>query len=232
MHPHFIIGGEEFPLVTREVHVAGRDIPLALVPYDTVQLERIVRIRGLRERVWPYWLEEWPATYALAEALDKEDSREWQGPVLDLGCGSGFLAAFLRIRFGIEPFSCDFNADACRLAAYNANPQALPGTKVFCADFSAFPSRALFGLVFAGEMLYTRDNHKPILDFLLRHLKPGGLAYFADAGRSAANGFSAVAQAAGFKVIVGDTRTRGDDRNMHVYTLKRPELMAGAEAGG
>jgi SAM-dependent methyltransferase len=225
MPPNFIIDGEAFPLVTSAISVGDTEVPMALVPYDEANLDRIVKLRGLRERVWPYWLEEWPATYALAEALDKEDSALWSAPVLDLGCGAGFLAAYLRIRFVIRPFSCDFNADACRLASLNArplDPQPAPGLgRVFCADFSAFPSRARFGLVFAGEMLYTRANHRPILDFLQRHLAPKGLAYFADPGRSSAEGFEVEARAAGFQIEVGVSPMRGKGRNMHVYKLYR-----------
>jgi SAM-dependent methyltransferase len=217
MHPHFIIGGEEFPLLTRTVSIGGTDVPLSLVPYDPAQLDRIVAIRGLGEKAWPYWLEEWPATYALAEILDGEDASEWNGPILDLGCGSGFLAAYLRLRFGLKPFSCDFNADACRLAAHNAGPRR----RVFCADFSAFPSRAAFGVVFAGEMLYAKANHRPILDFLARHLAPQGKAFLADPGRSAASGFPEAAALAGFQVEIRETKMRDDKRIVHVYKLSR-----------
>lgn len=217
MQSHFIIAGERFTLVTKPLDLAGSRVNLATVPYTPAELDRIAGIRGLKESAWPYWLEDWPATYALAEILAAEDPAGWPGPVLDLGCGSGVLAAFLRLRFGIEPFSCDFNFDACRMATLNADLNGdgtalgRPGEgrpakrRVFCADFRSFPARPvpgrpMFGLVLAGEMLYARENQAPILGFLSGHLAPGGLALLADPGRSSADGFREAALEAGFGV--------------------------------
>ncbi len=222
MHSHFIIAGARFPLVQQPLDLAGTRVNLATVPYSPSELDRIAGLRGLEERAWPYWLEDWPATYALAEVLAGEDPATWPGPILDLGCGAGVLAAFLRLRFGIEPYSCDFNADACRLAAINVagNGRDKPLGRVFCADFRAFPARARFGLVLAGEMLYARENQSPLLGFLGAHLVPGGAAFFADPGRSAAEGFREAAEALGFTV---ETRTLpcADGRKTGIYKLQR-----------
>ena len=172
--------GRVFPLSIREIPVGGLKVPLAEVPYTAEHLERLTSGARLRERDWPYWLEDWPTTYALAEALDSADPGVLRQPILDLGCGSGFLAAFLRLRFGLPAVSCDFNPDACSLALVNA------GGRVVCAGFARFPSRARFGLILAGEMLYARENQAPILAFLAAHLAPGGSAWLADPGRPAA----------------------------------------------
>lgn len=218
------------------IPLAGIPVPIVSVPYSPAELDRITGLRGLKENTWPYWLEDWPATYALAEVLDGESPGSWPGPVLDLGCGSGVLAAYMRLRFGIEPFSCDFNADACRLASLNARGPGKPDrSRVFCADFRAFPARGpgesgrgrsgplrgLFGLVLAGEMLYARENQAPILAFLSRHLAPGGAALLADKGRSAAEGFSEAARDAGFRAETRMVRIRGSGRNAQVYRLER-----------
>lgn len=223
MQSHFIIAGERFPLVTETLDLAGTPVNLATVPYSPAELDRIAALRGLKERAWPYWLEDWPATYALAEILTREDPADWPGPVLDLGCGSGVLAAFLRLRFGIEPFSCDFNADACRMAALNAdgNGHGPAKGRVFCADFRSFPASAVFGLVLAGEMLYARENQAPILDFLSRHLAPGGQALLADPGRSAAEGFREAALELGFGVETRVLPLSRHQKTVQVFRLRR-----------
>jgi predicted nicotinamide N-methyase len=84
----------------------------------------------------------------------------------------------------------------------------------------AFPSRARFGLVLAGEMLYARENQVPILDFLRAHLAPGGRALLADKGRSAAEGFSERARAAGFQVA--ECEAVSDGKRAVVYDLRVP----------
>jgi SAM-dependent methyltransferase len=209
--------------VTETLDLAGTPVNLATVPYSPAELDRIAGLRGLKERSWPYWLEDWPATYALAGILTAEEPADWPGPVLDLGCGSGVLAAFLRLRFGIEPFSCDFNADACRMAALNAdgNGDGPAKGRVFCADFHAFPARKAFGLVLAGEMLYARENQAPILAFLSRHLAPGGQALLADPGRSAAEGFREAALELGFGVETRVLPLPRHGKTVQVFRLRR-----------
>lgn len=220
--PHFIIGGTPFALEQTALELAGTPLEIASLPYSPEVLDRITALLGLKETAWPYWLEEWPATWALAGILAEESAESLlaAGPVLDLGCGSGVIGAWLRARYGIEPFACDFNADACRLAARNAAGHgSLPARgRVFCADMRAFPARARFGLVLAGEMLYARENHGPILGFLRAHLAPGGRALLADKGRSAAEGFAPAARAAGFSVEARETSSEG--RRAVVYVLR------------
>lgn len=224
MPSHFIIAGIWFALEERTLDLAGTPLKTAFLPYSPALLDRICGLLGLKERVWPYWLEDWPATWALASILAEEDplALSTAGPVLDLGCGSGVMGAWFRTRFGIEPYSCDFNSDACRLAALNvaANGDGLARGRVFCADMRDFPLRSRFGLVLAGEMLYARENQEPILDFLRAHLAPGGRALLADKGRSAAEGFAGRARAAGFSLK--EREAVSDGRRAVVYELRNP----------
>jgi SAM-dependent methyltransferase len=120
----------------------------------------------------------------------------------------------------MEPYACDFNPDACRLAALNAGSngeEPAPG-RVFCADMRAFPLRMRFGMILAGEMLYARENQAPILAFLAAHLAPGGRCLLADKGRSAAEGFASAAAAAGFSVALRAAEAEG--RPARVFELR------------
>jgi len=228
----FTIAGTRFPMQERALLLAGTHVRYATVPYTPEILDRVSVLLGLRERTWPYWLEDWPATWALASLLAGENPDAWPGPVLDLGCGSGVMGAWLRARFGIEPFSCDFNLDACRLAARNvadnvAENRSAKGDipalgRVFCADMRAFPMRTRFGLVLAGEMLYARENQGPILAFLSEHLAVGGCCLLADKGRSAAEGFAGAARAAGFTVALRQAEAEG--KNARVFELRLGSL--------
>lgn len=207
----FHVAGKAFPLVPRVIAAAGIEVTLFEIPYSPAVLDEVAALRGggaaIKESDWPYWLEDWPATYALADILSADPPKPETGPILDLGCGSGFLSVFLWKKFGRNIFSCDFNADACRLAALNLRAAADGGPQVFCADFSAFPSRLRFGTVFCGDMLYAQANHIPILDFLAAHLAPAGKAFLADPGRSAADGFPGLAVSRGFEVRPIPSRT-------------------------
>jgi SAM-dependent methyltransferase len=220
MPSDFTIAGVRFPIRERDLDLAGTRLRYATVAYTPEILERVSALLGLKERAWPYWLEDWPATWALAALLAGENPAAWPGPVLDLGCGAGVMGAWLRARFQLEPFSCDFNPDACRLAARNvaANGPAPARGRVICADLRAFPLRIRFGLILAGEMLYASENQGPILAFLAAHLAPGGRCLLADKGRSAAEGFPERAAAAGFAVAVREAEAEG--RRARIFELR------------
>lgn len=224
MPTHFIIAGTAFALQERILDLAGTRLKIASIPYSPATLDRISALAGLKERAWPYWLEDWPATWALASVLagEERETLTASGPVLDLGCGSGVMGAWFGARFGIAAYACDFNSDACRLAALNAvgNGVGAGAGRVFCADMRTMPVRARFGLLLAGEMLYARENHAPILAFLKDHLAPGGRALLADKGRAAAEGFSAAARAAGFSVAEREASSEG--RRAIIYDLRVP----------
>jgi hypothetical protein len=95
-----------------------------------------------------------------------------------------------------------------------------------------FPSRSAFGLVLGGEMLYARENQGPILAFLDAHLAPGGAAWFADPGRSAAEGFAAAAAAAGFSATARAIPSPAAGRNVDVYKVLRTPARAPSGAAG
>ena len=235
MHSHFNIAGTQFPLLEETQVLAGKAVRLLLVPNGPGELDRIVQVRGIQEQFWPYWLEDWTSSAGLAEVLDREDSSTWSGKVLDLGCGAGVLSAWMRVRFGIDPISCDFNFDACRLAALNVGrngTQTRSGKgKVVCADLRAFPTKAEFGVILAGDILYAKENHTALLTFLSRHLAPRGLAFLADPGRSAAEGFSLAAGLAGFQVETRRIPQRVGNGSVQVYKLNRHFLRMDASAG-
>lgn len=228
MPSHFIINNEPFVLEYRTREVGNSEIVFASIPYNPSQLEKVVGLRSLKETHWPYWLEEWPAVYALAELIKNDFQIQFLNAnsaiptILDLGCGSGFLAAFLFQSFGIKIFNCDFNFDACRLAQLNSDLNSNKVTaRTWCADFNAFPIKRKFEVVLAGEMLYTVKNHAPILKFLQKYLCVGGTAYFADPGRSAATGFLELANAYGFETEVLTTELKEPSLKVNLYKLLR-----------
>jgi len=110
--------------------------------------------RGLRALVWQLW----------SAAPDKPD-----GPLLDVGCGTGgTLAGAPREGFGI-----DFSPEALRLCRERGQ------TRLARADASALPYRdASFAGVLLLDVLYHRAVSDPVavLRAARRVLKPGGAA--------------------------------------------------------
>lgn len=212
------------PLVARHLTLGERTLPIWLPVYDDHTLERIVAQYGLSEKHWPYYLENWPATFALAEHLGEKLALKgsgvsatdpWHPRVLDLGCGGGALACYLWKQFGIEPFCLDCNPEACALTRYNLKHHGAEGAKVLCADLVHSPLGGTFDLILGGEMLYAPGLLPGLLAFLSAHLATGGEALFADARRGSAENFAPMAASAGFKA------RRESTGNTHVYVLSQ-----------
>jgi SAM-dependent methyltransferase len=115
------------------------------------------------------------ADLALWERLAESN----QGPVLDLGCGTGRVALHLARR-GHRVVGVDSDADL--VAAFNRRAAGLPAEAI-AADARDFQLDEEFGLVLAPTQLAQLfDDPKErvrCLSCVARHLRPGGIAAFA-----------------------------------------------------
>jgi SAM-dependent methyltransferase len=91
--------------------------------------------------------------------------------VLDYGCGvGGFLKACKAQRFA--PFGVEFDGDAARFAAENAN------CEVVRADaFANFHNAATFDAIHMGDVLEHLPDPVATVTHLLKSLKPGGVLF-------------------------------------------------------
>jgi trans-aconitate methyltransferase len=91
--------------------------------------------------------------------------------VLDLGCGSGQLAARLQDR----PLACYVGADLSVEGLARARRRNLPGAEFVEANFETWrPESAFDVIVFNESVGYARDPAKLVKEFA-RHLRLGGM---------------------------------------------------------
>lgn len=210
------------PLEKRILQLGEKSLEMLLPPYEEATLQAIVARHGVNELHWPYYLENWPATLALAGHLDAAQTWSENLDVLDLGCGGGVMACFLKRRFGILAWCLDRNPEACALTALNLAAHGLPRHRVVCADFTRPTLNRRFDRILGGEMLYAQELIQPVLRFLRKHLKPGGEAWFGDNGRYSAENFLHLAQTQGF-TVKREEIVQAQRRNAHVYLLTSGE---------
>jgi predicted nicotinamide N-methyase len=188
------------PLVPRKLRLAEIELSIDLPPYDDATLEALIARFGFAEKHWPYYLENWPATFALATIVWQQLKISPSHSILDLGCGSGAFSCFLYLAYGISPYALDFNPEACQLSSWNLIQNGCPEPLVVCADFTAMPTERTFDFVFGGEILYAQALVPQVLTCLAKHLTQSGQAWFGDARRSSAESFTDLATAQGFRV--------------------------------
>lgn len=131
----------------------------------------------------PYWTELWPASLALAEWLTGNAGALANRPLLDLGCGLGFLS-LLAASLGASVLGMDYEADALSYARRNAAQNgAVP--LFACMDWSR-PAVAAgaFGCIIGADIVYEARFIEPLAAFLAHALARDGTAWIADPCRS------------------------------------------------
>jgi ubiquinone/menaquinone biosynthesis C-methylase UbiE len=111
-----------------------------------------------------------------------DQCRGLDGPVLDVGTGTGITARALARR-GLDVVSVDLSADDQQLAAYLTaeDPEAARRIKLELADASHLPvPDGHFGSAVAIDVLHHLTDGGPVLRELARVVKPGGLVILAD----------------------------------------------------
>ncbi|MBP7936947.1 MAG: methyltransferase domain-containing protein [Phycisphaerae bacterium] len=155
----------------------------------------------------PYWAQPWPGAVLLTEAV-LAGERGARRPAVEIGCGVG-LVSLAAARADWSVTASDYDQDAVAFAALNAerNGLQLAGTRII--DFRQSLDAPLYDLVLAADLLYERRNGQPIARWVASALRPGGTALLSDPNRSAAEGFSDLARAAGLVTSLVDVETIG-----------------------
>lgn len=129
----------------------------------------------------PYWAELWPSARILAEhvAMMKGAGRS----LLELGCGSGLVAASAALA-GFDVLASDYYDDAPRFARVNAHRNGAPPIRGRMLDWRALPARLpKFDVVVASDVLYERPYGVLVAEVIGATLSPRGTAWIADPGR-------------------------------------------------
>lgn len=161
----------------------------------------------------PYGMELWPAALMLAgEVLrDEPGDGRW---ALEIGCGLGLVSMAATIR-GWRMIATDYDAEALRLARYNAECNDIAIEQYDLLDWHNPPTGVSFARIFGADVLYQRSDHVPILNCVDRLLAPDGTAQLADPNRSVADGFTDLAEQAGLRTTVRPTSTISCDDRRH-----------------
>lgn len=187
----------ELTIAGRPIRVIGPHEPYAL-------LDRPETMRRFAEDEYlPYWAQPWPAAAMLAEHL-LEALPPDRGPILELGSGLGIVAIALTLA-GRRVIATDYDDESLEFIRENATRCGVALLDVRRLDWRAPPAER-FDVIIAADVTYERRNLEPIAALLATSLAPAGLAFVADANRSAAGGFPAALHAAGLRFHVAPAR--------------------------
>jgi SAM-dependent methyltransferase len=125
-----------------------------------------------------------PQLYHAHHSLHSEDLAFWldlalkqNGPILELGCGSGRILVPLA-QAGCTVVGLDNDPGMLALLKEHLPPQYNPQALAFQADFTHFHLAKSFGLIFMACNTYSTlstDGRRSTLDCVRRHLQLGGV---------------------------------------------------------
>jgi predicted nicotinamide N-methyase len=170
----------------------------------------------------PYWADVWPSARVLAAHLLREGGRGRR--LLELGCGSGLVAA-AAARAGFTVTASDYYEDALAFTRANVRRAAGAACETRLVDWRALPEDlGYFDRVVASDVLYERPYAALVARALAHTLARGGVAYVTDPGRLAAPDF--VEQARALGLDVGEPTTRdvagyGTRQTIRLYRLRK-----------
>lgn len=153
----------------------------------------------------PYWATPWASGIAAAESVVADPTPFTGRRVIELGCGLGVTAMALAA-VGARLVLVDVWPEALAFARFNALNQGGPGTRVrpLLADWRTAAGADLllrsgpFDAVVAADVLYEADDVAPLFDLLPRLVRPGGVAWLAEPGRTTSRLFVDAAREAGW----------------------------------
>jgi trans-aconitate 2-methyltransferase len=117
------------------------------------------------------------------ELIDKLKLRGHED-VLDLGCGSGDVTAWLAETVPRGAVTgIDSSADMIALAKRNFPPDKYPHLNFRQLDVRNLDYQESFDIVFSNAVLHWIHDHQPVLDGISRSLRPGGKTLLQMGGR-------------------------------------------------
>jgi len=173
---------------TRDFLLAGRSLRLMLPASPDAFLDDPAVLEANRRNDYmPYWSYLWPTSLETAVAVLEQD---WPRgtEALEIGAGTA-LAGFAALAKGLRVTFSDYDLQAVKLALFNARQNGLEeNAEGLILDWRQ-PIDRRFSVILGCDVIYERQNHRPILGLLEKMLAREGEAWISDPGRHQASAF-------------------------------------------
>ncbi len=158
------------------------------------QAERV----GISSATWPHFGQLWPASRALAEAVQRTEIEGRR--ILEIGCGLGLPSLVLQRR-GADITASDHHPLAERFLDHNAALNQLPPLNYVELPWEEpVPELGRFDLIIGSDVLYERDHPEMLAQLIARHARPRAEVLISCPGRGYRGRLRRALQAQGFEV--------------------------------
>lgn len=160
----------KFKVTFEPVLVDGIQLQILQIEDMASYLDQLASDPRHTSLVLPFWAKIWPACTLLSFFARRLPSPESKS-VLEIGAGVG-LAGLYAATAGFDVEITDINEDALLFARINILKNGLAErARVRKVDFTADKLDQAFDYILGCEVLYREESYRPLVKFLLRHLK-------------------------------------------------------------
>ncbi len=197
---------------TTEVAVGGHKFQI-LLPKT---LDCFIKPQDILQE-FPLWAKIWPASWVLADylaAMPVDDRKQF----LEIGAGIGLVgiaAAFSGHRITMSEHS----EHALQFARANALTNGCPRLPIIDLDWSHPGLAGRFDFIVASEVMYRKEDCRPMLGLLQSCLKPGGEVILAGEMRKSSMEFYEQLQMV-FNIRVQKKALRSDNETVTIYLFR------------
>ncbi len=173
---------------TRDFFLAGTTLRITLPAQPDAFLDDpAVLAANRRDDYMPYWSYLWPTSLETAVAVLEHD---WPPGTRALEIGAGIaLTGQAALARGLKVSFSDYDPQAINLALFNARQNGTADLAEGLLMDWREPIDRQFPVIFGCDVIYERQNHKPILGLLEKMLAKTGQAWISDPGRHQADAF-------------------------------------------
>ena len=173
---------------TRDFHLAGTTLRITLPALPDAFLDDPdVLAANRRDDYMPYWSYLWPTSLETAVAVLRHD---WPAGTCALEIGAGIaLTGQAALAHGLNVSFSDYDPQAINLALFNARQNATESRAEGLLIDWREPIDRKFPVIFGCDVIYEKQNHRPILGLLEKMLASEGEAWISDPGRHQADAF-------------------------------------------
>jgi predicted nicotinamide N-methyase len=173
------VAGARFDLRFEPLKIGSYELQILQIADLEDYIDRLAESTGEGEALQlPFWAKIWPTSILLSYFLQRYPAGSGE-EALELGAGVGICGLFAA-RHGFRVTLSDNNEDALLFTRINILKNNLQDrASVAKLDFTRDTLSLPFRLILASEILYRETSYEPLIEFLTRHLQPGGEAVLA-----------------------------------------------------
>ena len=166
------IANSKFETYFEPVKVGDHCLEILQIKHMDQYIDKLVDEASPGQKIeLPFWAKIWPASVLLSYFINSLQAPQEKTTLLEIGAGIGLCGLFAALK-GFDVVISDYTDDALLFTRINILKNNLQNkAEVAKIDFTRDRLNQKFDYILGSEVLYQEESYRPLVKFLLAHLK-------------------------------------------------------------